>query len=340
MTKTQTATDWEMPKNTPQIEGNKPGRSVDDLETWNSLVSRVFEIATKEKWTKSEVARRMGMAMGTFSQWYSGQYVGRLDTTNEKVQKWLSSLDEMSELASTIPTSPDFIFTPTAREVLDALSFAQCMPDFVTITAAAGTGKTRACEQYASTRPNVWMVTISPHTKTVHGTLVELATELDIVQHNPAKLVRAIGARLKKTGGGTLLIVDEAQNLVDDAINQLRHFVDKYGCGLALVGNDEIYTRFSKSTDGPSFAQLKRRIGKRVRRSKPRAEDINMLLDGWLIEDPEVRKVLTGIGRKDGALGQIDKTMKLAKMTASAMGKPVTAELVKAAWSNRDVEGL
>ncbi|SNY91369.1 hypothetical protein SAMN04515647_1591 [Cohaesibacter sp. ES.047] len=340
MTQTQTARDWELPTSAPEIDGNSPGRSSADLDEWKTLVRKVFDIAPQKNWTKSDVARRIDMAMGTFSQWYSGKYTGRLDTNNAKVRKWLSSIEEMDELALTVPTGPDFVFTPTAREIIGALQFAQLMPDFVTVTAAAGTGKTAACLHYARTRPNVWMVTASPHTKTVHGMLVELATELDIIQHNPARLVRAIGSRLKKSGGGTLLIVDEAQNLVDDAINQLRHFVDNYQCGLALVGNDEIYTRFAKRTDGPSFAQLKRRIGKRVRKSEPMAEDIEMILDGWGVTDPDVRRVLVGIGRKEGALGQIDKTLKLATMTANGEGKPVTAELVKRAWANRDVEGL
>ncbi|WP_245415429.1 AAA family ATPase [Hoeflea marina] len=280
------------------------------------------------------------MPDGTFNQWFSGKYDGRLDTQNEKVERWIVSVDEMAGLAATVPVSPGFIKTRTAGEITDTLVFAQMMPDFVTITAAAGTGKTFACKQFAVTRPNVFMVTMSPHTKTVHGMLVELATALDITQHNPAKLVRAVGRRLLNSGGGSLLIVDEAQNLVDSAVDQLRHFVDIYSCGVALVGNEEIYSRFSRSTDGPSYAQIKRRIGKRVRLAKPRAEDINALLDAWGISEPDTRKVLTGIGMKDGALGQIDKTLKLASMTAAATGQAVNAAMVRAAWSNRDVEGM
>ena len=338
MSDTQNTSVWERPTNLPDIgDGNRPGRGEEDLEDWKLLTQRIYDIARSEGWSKSELSRRMDMSVGTFSQYYSGKYEGRLDRNNDKVKRWLESWDDLSEMVSIVPTSPGFVATPTAREIVDALTFAQCMPDFVTITAAAGTGKTTACRNFAI-RPNVWMITASPHTKTVHGMLVELATELDIVQHNPAKLTRAIGQRLKKAGNRTLIIVDEAQNLVDDAVNQLRHFVDNYGCGLALVGNEEIYTRFAKRTDGPSYAQLKRRIGKRVRRSKPRAEDIAMLLDGWNISDPQVRRVLTGIGQKDGALGQIDKTIKLAMMTGD--GKPLTADQIKAAWANRDVEGL
>jgi DNA transposition AAA+ family ATPase len=331
---------WALPTIQPDISGIRPGRSEADLKIWNILVTKVARIGEINGWSKSDVAGRIDMPTGTFSQWFSGKYDGRLDTQNEKVERWIAAVDEMAGLAATVPVSPGFIRTRTAGEITDTLVFAQMMPDLVTITAAAGTGKTVACRQFSITRPNVFMVTMSPHTKTVHGMLVELATALDVTQHNPAKLVRAVGRRLLNTGGGSLLIVDEAQNLIDSAVDQLRHFVDIYSCGVALVGNEEIYSRFSRHTDGPSYAQIKRRIGKRIRLAKPRAEDINALLDAWAITDPDTRKVLTGIGMKDGALGQIDKTLKLASMTAAANGKPVDAAAVRAAWSNRDVEGM
>lgn len=331
---------WALPETEPDVSDTKPGRSHEDLALWRILVTKAAKIAELNGWSKSEVANRIDMPEGTFSGWYSGKYSGRLDKQNEKVQRWTASVEEMAGMAATVPVSPGYIRTKTAAQITDALVFAQLMTDLVTITAAAGTGKTCACRQYAVTRPNVFMVTISPHTKTVHGMLVELATALDITQHNPAKLVRAIGRRLLNSGGGSLLIVDEAQNLVDSAVDQLRHFVDMYSCGVALVGNEEIYSRFSRNTDGPSYAQIKRRIGKRVRLDKPRAEDIAAILDAWAIDDPETRKVLTGIGMKDGALGQIDKTIKLASMHAAGSGQALDAAMIRAAWSNRDVEGI
>jgi len=331
---------WSRSNTEPDISGHRPGRSEADRDLWRILSTKVEELGSKHGWSKSEVSRRIGMPDGTFNQWFSGKYDGRLDAQNEKVERWIASVEEMAGLAATVPTSPGFIHTKSASVIIDALLFAQMMPDFVTITAAAGTGKTCACRQFSTTRSNVFMVTMSPHTKTVHGMLVELATALDITQHNPAKLVRAVGRRLENSGGGSLLIVDEAQNLIDSAVDQLRHFVDIYSCGVALVGNEEIYSRFSRNTDGPSYAQIKRRIGKRVRLAKPRAEDINALLDAWSITDPETRRVLTGIGMKDGALGQIDKTIKLASMTAAGSGQPIDSTAIREAWANRDVEGM
>jgi hypothetical protein len=286
------------------------------------------------------VARRIGMPDGTFSQWFSGKYDGRLDGQNQKAAVWVASVEEMSSVAAAAPTSPGFVHTKFAREIINTLSFAQTLSDLVTVTAAAGTGKTEACNHFTATRANVHMVTASAYMKKPHALLIELADELELTQHNPAKLVRAVGRRLQRSGGGALLIIDEAQNLTSDAINMARHFSDKYQCGVALVGNDEIHERFSRSKDGPSNAQMRRRVGKRVQLNKPHPEDIAALLDAWKIEDPQTRKYLTGIGMKDGALGQIDKTLKLAHMRADGDDTTLTYTHVRSAWRNRNVEGI
>lgn len=337
MSEAETSTSWERPTTEPLLLDN---RTVDDIADWRELTDRVFQVAAVNDWTKAEVARRCGLNPGTFGPWFSGKYRGRLDTHNKTVAQWLSQLDEAAALMPIIPQSPSFIVTKTAAEIFETLSWSQATSDLVIISLAAGLGKTATCKYYSTTRPHVFMATISPHTKTVHGMLVELAAVLDVAEHNPAKLVRAIGNRLSRIGSGTLLIIDEAQNLVDDAINQLRHFVDMYGCGVALVGNKEVYTRFTKKTDGPSYAQLKRRIGKRMQREKPRLEDVQALIDAWGVTDPDAAKLLLGIGMKPGAMGQIDKTMKLAIMLSLGKNEELNAVHVETAWKNRNVEDL
>lgn len=332
---TSTEDRWELPTLTPTLNP-KGGRAQADIDKWHILVVRIAEISKAEDWSKAEAARRLGMPDGTFSQYFSGKYVGRLDTQNEKVEKWLSSWDELNEEAAKIPTSPNFLLTPTANTIINALKRAQSSAGLVAITVASGLGKTIACNHFQQTRPNVVMVTASPFTKKAYGIMIELAEELGIVQHNPVRLPRAVGKRLQKSGGGTLLIIDEAQNLIDEAIDQLRQFKDLYGCGLALIGNDEVYDHLVRQRNGVDYGQLKSRVSRRVRRDEPHDDDVKMLLDAWGIKDKDLRTVLTGIAHKPGTLRQVDETIKLAQLLAG--DKPLTAELVTSAWAGRDVE--
>lgn len=317
-------------------------QSDDDFAAWELLTARVSEAAHAAGWTKAEVARRAGLAEGTFHQWFSGKYPSPITNQNQTISQWLAALQEAANMAGVIPASPPFMMLRSARQAIETLNYAQMSPDMVIITYAAGMGKTEVCRHYKSTRPHVYHATLNPNTRTVHGMLVELAAELEVQEHNPAKLTRAIGRKLDRIGNGTLLIIDEAQNMVDEAINTVRHFLDIHRCGIALVGNEEIYGRFKNAKkEGPSYAQLKRRMGLRLRLSRPHREDLLTYIAAWgVVEEDAIAKLL-GIGLKGGAFGQIDRTMKLATMLAMGSGQDkVSVQHIDAAWKNRDLEDM
>lgn len=328
---------WERPLQAPELSANK---SEADIDKWWELVDRVIAVARQFRWTKAEVTRRSGMKDGTFSQWFSGRYEGRLDGHNAMIEQWLDALEASASVAAMIPQSPNFMKLRGSAEVLETLLWAQICPDLVMITLGAGMGKTATCEYFTNTRPHVYHATVSESTKTVHGMLTELAEQLGVQENNPARLARAIGMKLKRTGDGTLLIVDEGQHLNDEALNQLRHFVDVYKCGVAVVGNSEVYSRFASNRKGPSYAQLKSRIGKRLQRAQPYTEDLQTYIAAWKVTDPACIKFLMGIGLKGGAFRQIEKTMRMALMVALGAGTEVSLKDIQAAWKNRDVEDM
>lgn len=316
----------------------KPDLIPAELDQWTYLIGRLATTAQKYGWSKSEVSRRSGVPAGTLWQWYDGSYRGRIANVSARILRWLDGVDELTQAAAAVPVAPGFIHTPTAGQVIDTLLYSQMMPEMVVITLGAGMGKTTACEQFCATRPHAYLVTMRPTTGTVHGMLLELATALEVNERNPARLDRALGDKLRRNGRHTLLIVDEAQNLQDKAVDQLRYFLDMYGVGIALVGNEELYGRFGGSKANPAYAQLHRRIGKRLKRLQPLPGDIEMLVDAWGIEDEAIRKLAMAIGRKPGALSQITKTLQLAGMYAAGEQRDMTAKDVTNALANRGLE--
>lgn len=332
-------TSWQLPE-PPRDFAEGEGRTPDDLRRWRDLVARVAEVAIQNNWTKADIAKRIGMAGSTFTMWYGASYSGRFDTQNAKVELWLSQLDEVQAIVASIPVSPAFVRTRFSDEVTNILALAQLTPAMVMVSAAAGMGKTATAERYRDRQPNVFMVTLSPHTRTVHGALTEIADEIEVGARNPGKLVRPIGKRLQRTGAGTLLIVDEAQNASDDSINQFRHFLDIYKCGIAILGNEETYGRFKAFGDSGKYGQLRRRFFKRMRSVAPSELDLMTFIRAWDITDEAMVKFLMAVGKKPGAFGQIDMTVKLAKIVALGEDRPVTLDDLKQAWANRDVEGV
>lgn len=338
MQKPVTTTPWEFPIPAADFVAKHSG---EDVDRWRTLVARVIEIAGTQGWSKAEVARRCGIPDGTFSQVLSGKYLGVLANQLAIISRWIEATEESASMVASIPVSPEF--SPRlriAQEILETLTWAQLCPDLVMITVGAGMGKTAACEHFTRTRPHVYHATMYESAASVHGMLTELAAELEVQQNNPAKLARAIGAKLARTGAGTLLIVDEAQHLTDGAVNQLRYFCDVHKCGVAIVGNEEVYRRFKDKTEGRSYAQIKRRIGKTLRRPTPYPADVKAYIASWGIADPDCVRFLLGVGMKDGALGQVEKTAKMATMLAIGDGEALALKHLQAAWKNRDVEDI
>lgn len=312
--------------------------SADDVENWRKLIVRVVDAAAANGWTKAEVGRRAGIKEGTFNPWTTGTYPGSLSNINEMVSSWLEGLEASASIATSVPVSPTFQKTSVGIDVYNTLLFTQISSGFTAVTLPSGMGKTTAGRHFCNTRPHAWMMTISPHTKTLHGMLIELATELDVQEHNPARLVRAIGKRLNRIGEGTLLIIDEAQNLVPEAINQLRHFVDVFRCGVCLMGNEDVASAFMKDRGSvASRAQVLTRFDRRLKKERDPVGDATMLIASWRITDPECTKFLQGIATKPGALRNIDRTIKAAAIAAIGDGDDINAKHLVAAWRNRDL---
>lgn len=327
---------WDVPSPSAEFIAKHPEP---DVTLWRKLIARVIDAASANGWSKTEVGRRAGIKEGTFSQWSNGVYPGILANINDSVSAWLEALEESSSIAASIPVSPNFLKTSVGADVYNMLLFTQITAGFTVATLPSGSGKTTAARHFCTTRPYAWMATISPNTKTVHGMLVELASELDIMEHNPARLVRAIGRKLQRIGEGTLLVIDEAQNLVPDAINQLRHFVDIYKCGVALLGNEDVAVAFIKDKGTvASRAQVATRFDRRLKRDRDPQADAAMLIAAWRVDDPECVQFLLNIATKPGALRNIDRTIKAAWMNALGADGELTLKHLIAAWRNRDLE--
>ncbi|MEM1370602.1 MAG: AAA family ATPase [Pseudomonadota bacterium] len=331
---------WPSPTDIPVPSSDETsGRTEYDVNRWHKLTAQLSDLAARQGFSQAQVYKKIGMPSSTFSQWYHGKYSGRLSEMNRKVAVWLESMEEQGALLKSVVPTPGYVQTKTSREIENTLTYAHTTAKAVVVTTSAGMGKTMTFERFRDTRPHVYLVTASPYTKTVFGILNEITAVLGIREHDASKRARAIGEFLSRHQSPTLLIVDEAQNLSDQAVDQIRHFKDVYKVGIAYGGNTEIYSRFHRSKDGPSYDQIKSRISKRLKRERPYAEDIETLLDAYEVSDTEARLYLKGIAFKGGALRSMCETLELAFLMASGGGDTMQRKHVEAAWRDRDMEG-
>lgn len=299
-------------------------------EEHEQLRQQAREIMRTDQLTQQGLSDLVGIPNGTFSQWVGGTYRGNNDRMAAGFQRWLETRSQRRQIRSLLPRQR-FIMTRTADDMHKVLAHAQHLPDMVVITGAPGIGKTEAACAYTRANAHVYKIVGEPSIDSIGALLSTIAAALGIYNRGARHHVsRAIATRLN--GTNALLIVDEAQHLSSEQLDQLRTYYDQCRIGIALVGNPAVISRLEGGSRRADYAQLFRRVGMRLRRDRPLAEDINALLVAWGVEDQAVRKQLAAIARKPGALGVMGKVWRIAGMIASEGDRPVSPEDVSIAY--------
>ena len=267
----------------------------------------------------TQIAREAGIAYGTFSSWLGGTYAGRNDRIAAEARKWQATRQVRAETQAMAPAAPRFVATPSAELYLALFARAQHLPDFAVLVGLPGTGKSSAACHYTRNTPNVFKVMANPMMGSPRSVLDEIGRLTGTGGAGgltPHALQRAIVQKLR--GIGALIMVDEAQFLRSEALDQLRTLHDEAEVGLVLIGNPSIFGRLEGGSRSAEFAQLFSRVGLRHLRKEATKGDVDALLDAWGLQDEPARKMLHAIARKPGALRGMTKTLKLAHMLAAA----------------------
>lgn len=278
----------------------------------------------------TQLAQQLGMKPVTFGLWLSGKYTGRNDIQGANVRAGLQLRAERDAVRAIAPEAPGFTNTPSSREFLEIFAHAQHLPDFGVITGAAGIGKTTAACHYTRTTAGVWMIVASPSVIGPRALLDEFARAMDIRDRlAPHNLHHSIVQRLR--GTNALLIVDEAQHLQPQALDELRGLHDQAGLGVVLLGNEVVLGKIDGGMRKPEYAQLYSRVGRRLTRKAVRAGDAEALLNASDIDAEDVRNMLTAIARRPGALRGMVKTLRLAQLVAAKANVPLSIRHIEMA---------
>lgn len=285
-----------------------------------------------KKLSQAILAKESGVSATTLNQWLGGKYPGDNEGIDAKLRLWLEADHARKAAGSAMPTVPSYVSTPTSARVLGALAYAQMAGDIAIAYGNAGVGKTTSCLQYRDSSPNVWIATMKPSTAGVVTSLQRICKVLGLDQGGGASaLFDRIEKRVTDTHG--LLVIDEAQHLSAQALDEIRSIHDATGIGIAFVGNDGVFARMAGGRNAQQLDRLYSRVGKRLRLQQSSEADIVALIHAWGIEDAKCHATLIQIARGPGALRTLTKTLRLASMYALADNRGVCCEDVRAAAS-------
>lgn len=309
---------------------NRPSLSDDEIA---EIREAALEAITADRLSQKQAAAACGVPEGTFGPWLSAKYLGDNARVAATVQRWLGAREErLAQGPSALQRDPGFISTTSAQRMLWVLDHAQQNGDLVVVAAGPGIGKTTCCRQQVERRPNVVHATMAPSSRGVNTALVavlEVAGEPE-AHGTPQTLSRRLCARLAK-GSQTLLIIDEAQHLSQQAVDELRSIHDRIGIGVAFVGDERVLTLFDGQRNA-AFAQFFSRIGMRHRQARPLSEDVKALAEAWGLKGRDELAFAGEVARKAGALRGLVKTIKLANMIAAAKDEPRNVSHLRAAY--------
>lgn len=299
--------------------------------------SAIRELIDSKTISGAALARETGTSTATVSQFLNGKYKGDNDTVAASLNTWLESHNAAK---TTLPVAPDFVETPTSQKILATLTWAQLAGTIVLVYGNPGVGKTKAIRQYAAGGNNVWHITASKSRSNELETLYELALKMGIsdAPYRRGGLSRLLRQRLPDTRG--LIVVDEADWLSLDAVEELRILQEECGVGLALVGNHKVYDRLTGGQRSVDFARLFSRVSKKYVINTVSAGDVDSFCDAWQVTGADERKLLKAIARRPGALRSLSHILPLAGIYAQGKGETIGTAHIQSAMLELGHSGI
>ncbi|EFH0852511.1 AAA family ATPase [Escherichia coli] len=291
-------------------------------------------LVENEETTFKQIALESGLSTGTISSFINDKYNGDNERVSQILQRWLEKYHAVAEL----PEPPRFVETQTVKQIWTSMRFASLTESIAVVCGNPGVGKTEAAREYRRTNNNVWMLTITPSCASVLECLTELAFELGMndAPRRKGPLSRALRRRLEGTQG--LVIIDEADHLGAEVLEELRLLQESTRIGLVLMGNHRVYSNMTGGNRTVEFARLFSRIAKRTAINKTKKADVKAIADAWQINGEKELELLQQIAQKPGALRILNHSLRLAAMTAHGKGERVNEDYLRQAFRELDLD--
>lgn len=237
---------------------------------YNADLQRRLELYIAAAGSQAKAARQIGLSDSVLSQYKRSAYSkGNIEEV-EKVLTEFFRIDDQKNAAAEAaapfqPVLDNYVPTSISDNVYKAIRYTQLNKGIAVLHGDAGIGKTKAASQYVTDNPNSSIyLQVSPVSGSL-GSFLKLLTRALHVSEGRSKLDMILNIRERIDGTDRVLIVDEAQHLKLNALEEIRTWSDvnpvtgKPGIGIVLIGNTEVYDRM-RGRQQASFAQLFSRI--------------------------------------------------------------------------------
>lgn len=234
-----------------------------------ALQERLEQYLNDTKISQAKVAPMIGISQTALSQYRRNMYdKGNVTEVENKIEEFLTAAEEQAAVTEkALPYRPiqDYIPTTISEDVYKLIRYCQLEKGMVIVHGDAGIGKTKGAEKFVRENPMASIyIQATPSSGTMGNILKLLARALKIPETR-SKLDLMLNIREKLEGTNKVIIIDEAQHLKLNALEEIRTLADpntitgQTGTGIVLIGNTEVYSRMVGKQEA-RFAQLFSRI--------------------------------------------------------------------------------
>ena len=309
---------------------NHPKKQQIDVEKQRARLNQHKE-ETGLSWKQLEA--RIGRSGSTLSLFAHNKYGAPGELIAEEVFVYRQTMAAKAALSIKRVEIPEYYPTPTSLRLISLLSWGK-QGRIVMAAMGPGMSKTESAKHFRACNSNVFLATISPATSGIRAMQKLVLIAMGVT--NPTGDLMSMSMQIKDRASkleDPLLILDEAQHLTVQSIEEARHWHDETGMGIAVLGNQRVQQKVDGGTREAAFAQLFSRLANSLTTPKPLADDINAMLDAWGIMDPDVAREVHRIAMLPGALRGATFTLELAKMLAAAEHTELNVSHVQDAWA-------
>lgn len=231
---------------------------------------------------------------------------------------------------------PGLVETPSHKKLRQLFAHAH-NGALVLAYGGAGVGKTTAATRYADEHREygkaaylINLLGVKTPTQMLHTIAEGIRAPASMGAYRNVSLMRALGEYLNSS---EMLILDESQSLRPDALDILRFFLDSSGVGLALLGNELVFSAIAGKNRRAMFAQLHSRVGMRLHIPHPTEADADAVLAAWGIVDGPGKDYGRQIALGPGGLRQLAQVLRQTRIAAAATKRAMDHQLMYAAAS-------
>lgn len=204
--------------------------------------------ARGENYSYADLARELGYAENSslMSQYFAGKYAGDMVKLERRIEEFLRREVELETLIEESAFEEErfrFVETSVFKRLNEAAKMCQLRGQIGRLTGDSGRGKTRAVLEYQKRDSGV--IVIQAHKYfTAKEVFREIAYKCGIEPRGTIHTLM-LGIVEKLKGTRRLIIIDEAEHLNANTLDEIRQLNDRAGVGVLYVGTEKFKSKIT-----------------------------------------------------------------------------------------------